>query len=220
MGFSARLKLNRSVRPVNESSRALARLVRDVKSCRICVEKPEGPPLPHAPRPVLQAAGSPRVLIAGQAPGIRVHASGRPFTDPSGDRLRDWLGVTPETFYDPSKFAILPMGFCFPGQNRQGADLPPRRECARVWRQRLIDLLPAIDLVVALGLHAQAWHLGKSAAPRLTENVAAWRRHTAGAVPVFPLPHPSWRNNTWLLRNPWFAADVLPALRAEVARRL
>jgi uracil-DNA glycosylase len=208
------------VKSVNEARNALARLLGEVRACRICVERPLGNPLPHLPRPVVQASATARILIAGQAPGTRVHASGRPFTDPSGDRLRDWLGVTPGIFYDSSKIAILPMGFCFPGQDSRGADLPPRRECSGAWRQRLLDLLPDVSLVVALGLHAHKWHLGQAAAQRLTENVMNWRRHAAADIPVFPLPHPSWRNNSWLNRNLWFEKDVLPALRAEVANRL
>ncbi len=161
------------------------------------------------------------ICVAGQAPGTRVHASGTPFTDPSGDRLRDWMGVDATTFYDVSRVAIIPMGFCFPGQDARGADLPPRQECAPAWQARLFAQLPAITLVVAVGAYAQQWHLGSSARRSLTETVAAWREIVATTDPmVLPLPHPSWRNNAWLKNNPWFEADLLPFLRGEIARRL
>lgn len=163
-----------------------------------------------------------RILIAGQAPGTRVHASGVPFTDPSGDRLRDWLGVDREAFYDPGNFAILPMGFCFPGLDAAGGDLPPRRECAPLWRVRLIAAMPQVDLVLAIGIHAQSWHLGMARAASLTETVRDWRRifDAAAAPKIIPLPHPSWRNSGWLKRNPWFGTDLLPFLRAQIALRL
>ena len=146
-----------------------------IRACRICRERPQGVPLPHAPRPVLSVSSTATVCIVGQAPGTRVHASGVPFTDPSGDRLRAWLGVDAETFYDFARVAIVPMGFCFPGQDERGADLPPRRECAPAWRSELFAALPAIDLLLAVGAHAHAWHLGPLARRTLTETVAAWR---------------------------------------------
>jgi uracil-DNA glycosylase len=193
-----------------------------IRACRICVETPRGPPLPHEPRPVVVPSSTARVLIASQAPGTKVHASGLPFDDASGDRLRDWLGVDRRQFYDPANFAIVPMGFCFPGQDAKGGDLPPRRECAPAWRAPLMALMPQIDLVLAIGLHAQAWHMPDARRTDLTAKVAAWRQALGSAARprVLPLPHPSWRNTAWLKKNPWFAAELLPVLRAEIAVRL
>jgi len=200
----------------------LDRLWRDVRTCRICRDAPVGPPLPHQPRPVLQPSATARILIAGQAPGLRVHQSGVPFDDRSGDRLRDWLGVDRARFYDRDNFAILPMGFCFPGYNASGHDLPPRRECAPAWRRALLDLMPQIDLVLAVGRYAQTWHLGGQSRKSVNETVAAWRSiwREDGAPGLLPLPHPSWRNTGWLKRNPWFEAELLPALRRAVALRI
>ncbi|MDR3375533.1 MAG: uracil-DNA glycosylase family protein [Ancalomicrobiaceae bacterium] len=197
----------------------LAMLAASVRACRICVDEPLKRPLPHAPRPVIRPSSTARVLIAGQAPGTKVHLSGIPFTDPSGDRLRQWLGVAPEVFYDEARVAILPMGFCFPGQDAKGGDLPPRPECAPAWRAKLLALMPNIELVLAIGLYAQRWHLGTDVRD-LTSTVAGWRRIWAEprSPRVLPLPHPSWRNTGWLNRNPWFEADVLPVLRNEIAR--
>ena len=192
-------------------------MLTEIRACRICRDHPDRVPLPHEPRPVLQAAASARILIAGQAPGSRVHASGRPFTDPSGQRLRTWLGLNEAQFYDAAKVAILPMGFCFPGLTPAGADLPPRPECARAWRARLMGLLPNIGLVICLGAHAQRWHLGDGYKGSLDATVRDWREGAARSPPLFALPHPSWRNSGWLKRNPWFEADVLPPLRARVA---
>lgn len=205
-----------------DAARAVEALASEIRACRICRDQPIGKPLPHEPRPVLQVSSTARICIAGQAPGTRVHASGRPFTDPSGDRLRAWLGVDSETFYDASRIAIIPMGFCFPGNDAHGGDLPPRRECAPAWRSRLFAALPQIDLILAVGSYAFRWHLAKLARPTLHETVAAWRDIYAAARPakVIPLPHPSWRNNAWIKRNPWFEAELLPVVRAEVARRL
>lgn len=200
----------------------LATIVDSVRACRICRDHPVGPPLAQEPRPVLRVSASATVCIAGQAPGTKVHASGTPFTDPSGDRLRDWLGVDSATFYDVGRIAIVPMGFCFPGQDERGADLPPRRECAPAWRSELFAAMPAIDLVLAVGSYAQAWHLGPLMRESLTETVAAWREvmeATSGPT-VIPLPHPSWRNNAWINRNPWFEAELLPVVRRELAARL
>ncbi len=157
------------------------------------------------------------MLIAGQAPGIKVHASGLPFDDRSGDRLRDWMGVTREEFYDPSKFAIVPMGFCFPGYDAKGGDLPPRRECAPAWRADLLALMPQVELVLTIGQYAQAWHLGADRKASMTQTVAAWRDYYRDRA-VLPLPHPSWRNTGWLKKNPWFEDEVLPALRSEIRR--
>lgn len=151
-----------------------------------------------------------------------MHESGKPFNDASGDRLRSWLGVSVDEFYDPQRFAILPMGFCFPGQDTRGADLPPRRECAPAWRPALIAGMPQIDLVLAIGLYAQAWHLGMARLPTLTETVKGWREiFSMGSQPrVLPLPHPSWRNTGWLKRNPWYEMEFLPFLKTEIRHRL
>lgn len=197
-------------------------LLAAVRACRLCRDQPNGPPLPHEPRPVLRLSQTARLLVAGQAPGTRVHASGKPFTDPSGDRLRAWMGVDSDTFYDEARIAIVPMGFCFPGLDAKGGDLPPRRECADAWHDRLFDARPPFDVIIALGLHAQRYHarrLGLPMPASLSSSVEDWRtsafRNTGPRL--FPLPHPSWRNSGWLNRNPWFSADVLPALRAAVA---
>lgn len=201
---------------------ALGHLLREVRGCRICADDPVGKPLPHSPRPVLQASASAVVLIAGQAPGRRVHESGVPFNDPSGDRLRRWMGIDRDLFYDDRRIAILPMGFCFPGQDGRGADLPPRRECAARWRRGLIEALPNIRLILAIGWHAQKWHLGPRFAHGLTKTTAAWRDYLKddSEPRIFPLPHPSWRNNAWLKANRWFEVDALPALRTALTRVL
>ncbi|HWK63334.1 MAG TPA: uracil-DNA glycosylase family protein [Rhizobiaceae bacterium] len=203
-------------------STPLENVAGNVRACRICRDAPRGKPLAHEPRPVLVVSDRARILIAGQAPGTKVHESGRPFTDASGDRLRSWLGVSSEEFYDPGNFAILPMGFCFPGQDARGADLPPRRECAPAWRSALVAAMPQIELVLAIGLYAQAWHLGTARTVSLTETVRDWRAiFSADAVPrVLPLPHPSWRNTAWLKQNPWFEMELLPFLKAEIRHRL
>ncbi len=193
-----------------------------VRACRLCVANPRGKPLPHEPRPVFVLSATAKILIAGQAPGTRVHATGIPFNDPSGDRLRDWLGVTREQFYDSGRFAILPMGFCFPGLDAHGGDLPPRRECAPAWRAQLLAMMPQIELLIAIGAYAQRWHLRERVRPTVTARVAAWREiFDGGAAPrVMPLPHPSWRNTAWLKRNPWFDAELVPVLRQEVRRAM
>jgi uracil-DNA glycosylase len=193
----------------------------ELRACRLCRDAPLYPPrLPHEPRPVIQATASARLLIASQAPGTRVHASGRPFTDRSGDRLRDWLGLDKERFYDGTRVAIVPMGFCFPGLDGKGGDLPPRRECAPAWRARVLAGLSEVELVLVIGRYAQAWHLGPKAAADLTATVADWRAILGQErrPRILPLPHPSWRNNGWLRKNPWFETNLLPVLRAEVAR--
>ncbi|MDP3525496.1 MAG: uracil-DNA glycosylase family protein [Hoeflea sp.] len=201
---------------------ALALLLAEISACRICRDRPDGGPerrLPHEPRPVCFASARAPILIAGQAPGTRVHASGKPFTDPSGDRLRTWLGVEAEQFYDPDKFAIVPMGFCFPGNDANGGDLPPRRECAPAWRGLVMDRMPQVRLVLAIGQYAQAWHLGPLRQKSLTETVYNWREILAATGPerpVLPLPHPSWRNSGWIRKNPWFEAELLPELRQRV----
>lgn len=171
---------------------------------------------------MLQVDRRARLAICGQAPGTRVHASGRPFTDPSGDRLRTWLGIGPEIFYDPTRVAIVPMGFCFPGLDAKGGDLPPRRECAPQWRDRVLAQLDRVELLLLVGQYAQRWHLADSTgrAATLTETVGNWRQVMKKDVRprLLPLPHPSWRNSAWLKANPWFEADLLPVLRLEVAR--
>lgn len=182
-------------------------LLAEVRACRACAAD-----LPLGPRPVLRASANSRLLIIGQAPGTAVHASGVPWDDPSGDRLRDWLDLSPERFYDESRIAIVPMGFCYPGRGRSG-DLPPRPECAELWWARLRAALPAVELTLLVGRYAQAYHLGDRQRRTLTETVRAWR----GYLPEhLPLPHPSPRNNLWLRRNPWFESDVLPELRRRV----
>ena len=198
-------------------------VLRELRACRICRDAPLYPPtLPHEPRPVIQASATARLCIAGQAPGTRVHASGQPFTDPSGVRLRGWLGLDEAAFYDARQVAIVPMGHCFPGLDAKGGDRPPRRECAPHWSARDFAALPAVELVLAIGTYAQAWHLGPDRAATLSETMANWRAILVRPVHprVLPLPHPSWRNNTWLRRNPWFEAECLPVLRAEVRRLL
>lgn len=189
-----------------------------VERCRICRDEPRGAALPHEPRPILQGNSRSRILIASQAPGNRAHRSGKPFDDPSGVRLRDWLGLGESAFYDPDLVAIVPMGFCFPGNDSAGGDLPPRPECAPTWRSRLLEVLPRIELILAIGLYAQRSHLGKG--PGLGERVRGWRDVFVadGRPRILPLPHPSWRNTGWLKRNPWFDAELLPVLRAEVER--
>ncbi len=201
---------------------ALHSLLTDIRACRACVEQPQGRALPHAPRPVLRMSPSARLCVCSQAPGTRVHASGRPFTDPSGVRLREWMGVSEDEFYDEARVAIVPMGFCFPGQDVQGGDLPPRRECAPLWHDRLFALLPRIELVLLVGSYAQAWHLGERYAGGMTATVRNWRAYAepGHGRRYLPLPHPSWRNNAWIRKNPWFEAEVLPYLRAEVRRLL
>jgi len=191
-------------------------LFSEIRACRICVEAPgRRGPLPHEPRPVVRGKRSAKLCIAGQAPGTRVHASGMPFTDPSGDRLRDWMGVDSDTFYDEARIAIVPMGFCFPGLDAKGGDLPPRPECAKAWRERVFAALDRHELTLLVGGYAQKWHLGVRAKGTLTDTVKAWEDY----MPAFlPLPHPSWRNTGWLKKNPWFERDVLPVLRREVAR--
>ncbi|MFM1815935.1 MAG: hypothetical protein RLZ98_2630 [Pseudomonadota bacterium] len=200
----------------------LEELLAGIKSCRVCVEQPAGKALPHEPRPVLLASATARIAICGQAPGTRVHASGVPFTDPSGDRLRDWLGISPEVFYDTSRIAIVPMGFCFPGLDDKGGDRPPRRECARAWRRDLFLHLKAVELILPVGLYAQRWHLGDRCRASLTETVRDWRTYfETGERPIhLPLPHPSWRNNAWIRKHPWFEGEVLPILRRTVGELL
>ena len=182
-------------------------LLLDIRACNICAAD-----LPHGPRPVLQVSSSAKILIAAQAPGRKVHASGVPFDDASGKRLRTWLGVTREQFYDKNLFAIVPMGFCYPGKAVSG-DLAPRPECAPKWRTAVLDQLTNIELTLVIGQYAQHFHLSRSTA-NLTDIVRNWREHWPA---VLPLPHPSPRNNIWLKRNAWFEQEILPPLRQRVA---
>lgn len=190
--------------------KSLTALLAEVRACTICAEH-----LPHGPRPIVQLHPQARILIAGQAPGSRVHASGVPFDDASGDRLREWLSVSRETFYDAKQIAILTMGFCYPGTGKSG-DLPPRPECAPAWREQLLARLRHLELTIVLGQYAQAYHLPPSKLS-LTAIVQAWRDYWPATL---PLPHPSPRNNIWLSKNPWFEKELLPVLRRRVAKIL
>ena len=208
---------------VTTAPEELDALLADIRRCEACASK-----LPLGPRPVLRVRRGARILVAGQAPGIRVHESGIPFNDPSGDRLRNWMRVDRDTFYDSRRIAIVPMGFCYPGSAQRG-DLPPLAECARRWHPHLIPLLENIELVLALGTHAQRYYLGHGrhcGSPEfrnqrplgrmgtLTETVRNWRCYGPG---IIPLPHPSPRNNIWIRRNPWFEKELLPELAKRVA---
>lgn len=191
-------------------------LVSEISGCTLCAERFAATQTAHAPRPVTWFGKSARILIAGQAPGLRVHESGKPFTDPSGDRLRSWMGLDEETFYDTSRVAIVPMAFCFPGYDGNGSDLPPPKICAKTWRQRILARLDNIELTILIGGYAQSWHL-PNAPKGVTATVANWRAFLPSAI---PLPHPSWRNNGWLRKNPWFDVELLPALKSRVAEAL
>ncbi len=193
---------------MRSKAESLSRLLREVRACKVCAQH-----LPNPPRPVLRAATSASILIVGQAPGRRVHETGIPWNDPSGDRLRNWMGVERDTFYDEQRIAIIPTGMCYPGTG-SGGDLPPRPECAPLWHTRLRAALPNIRLTLLIGSYAQAYYLGKRAHKNLTETVRNYREY----LPEFlPLPHPSPRNQLWLKRNPWFAEEVLPELRKNLA---
>ena len=192
------------------SDTKFADLLESVRRCRLCEES-----LPLGPRPVVQLDPQAKILIAGQAPGRRVHESGVPFDDPSGDRLREWLGISRDIFYDPTKVAILPMGFCYPGTGKSG-DLPPRPECENAWRRQLLNQLTRIRLTLVIGQYAQKWHL-RHVEKNLTETVRAWKDYGPG---VMPLPHPSPRNNIWLKKNPWFSESLIPELRRATRRAL
>ncbi|OOY23668.1 uracil-DNA glycosylase [Thioclava sediminum] len=182
----------------------------EIRACRICAARFRATATGHSPRPVAWFGAGARVLIVGQAPGLRVHETGVPFNDRSGDRLRDWMGVDRETFYDTTRIAIAPMAFCFPGYDAKGSDLPPPLICAETWRERVMAEIGPVDLTLLVGGAAQRWHLGTR---NVKQAVMGWRDH---APRLFPLPHPSWRNTGWLKKNPWFEADLLPVLRARV----
>lgn len=190
---------------------SLTKLLSEIRACEVCKAH-----LPHEPRPVLRVRGSARLLLIGQAPGRRVHESGIPWDDPSGQRLRDWLQLTPERFYDDRVLAIMPMGMCYPG-TVDGADLPPRRECAPVWHERVLRELKRVQLTLLVGSYAQSYYLGLSRRKTATETVRAFRDYLPQ---FFPLPHPSWRNTGWLKRNPWFEEELLPELRARLRQIL
>jgi uracil-DNA glycosylase len=185
-------------------------LLGEIRSCKACLFST--PPIPVTPRPVVQANRNSKIRIIGQAPGTKVHESGRPFTDASGDRLREWLGVTSEQFYDPSLIAVTPMGFCFPGQDAKGGDRPPRKECAPLWQDKLDHALPHVELTLIIGMYAVKWHFGERAERNLTETVKAWKNYGPDVV---PLPHPSWRNNGWIRKHDWFG-EILETLKSRV----
>ena len=190
---------------------ALNALVADIRGCNVCAEA-----LAHGVRPVLRISRTAPICIAGQAPGIRVHESGLPYDDRSGDRLRTWLAMEKSVFYDEQKIAIIPMGFCFPGYDAAGGDKPPRPECVAHWHDRLFAARLKFKLVLAIGAHAQAYHLKGRAKKSMTETVRSWREYGS----VIPLPHPSWHNNSWLKKNTWFETDLIPQLRACVSDAL
>ena len=190
---------------------SLDAVLAEARKCTVCAAE-----LAHAPRPVLQAGRSARIVIIGQAPGSKVHESGVPWQDQSGDRLRDWTGLDTTTFYDPKRVALIPMGFCYPGA-ADGADLPPRPECAPLWHARLLAKLPKVQLTLLVGMHAQGYYLRDTAKVTMTETVRAYAASGPGR---FPLPHPSWRSTGWMRRNPWFETKVLPALRRSVKAAL
>jgi len=195
----------------NDIEASLQRLLTEVRACRVCADA-----LPFEPRPVIRCAASARLLIVGQAPGLRVHETGLPWNDPSGERLRAWMDVDRETFYEESHVAIIPIGYCYPGRGARG-DEPPRKECAELWLPRLLAHVPNLRLTLLVGRYAQRHFLRDRAKPTLTETVRAWREY----LPEFlPLPHPSARNQYWLAKNPWFEAEVVPALRENVCRIL
>ena len=191
---------------------SLEALLEEIAGCRACAGE-----LPHEPRPVVRVSPETRLLICGQAPGRRVHESGLPFDDPSGERLRGWLGVDRRTFYGEARIGVAAMAFCFPGTDPKGGDYPPPRRCAELWRGRLLDRLPKVELTLLVGSHAIDWALGRSARRSMTQAVADWRAYLPAAI---PLPHPSWRNTGWLKRNPWFDEEVVPYLRGRVAEIL
>lgn len=203
------------LQPDGTGIRRGAALACAIRACTLCADRFAATATAHAPRPVVWFRPSARLLIAGQAPGARVHASGRPFTDPSGDRLRDWTGLSDAEFYDLSRVAVVPMAFCFPGYDAKGADIPPPAICARQWRGQVMAALPRLRLVLAVGGAAQRWHLGTE---NVTDTVADWRSHAARGI--WPLPHPSWRNTGWLKRNPWFTEELVPALRLSIRTAL
>ena len=200
---------------------AVQRLLSRISACRVCLDAQ--PALPQIPRPVLRVSATAKLLVASQAPGIRAHNSGMSFDDPSGDRLRGWMGVDRDTFYDTGRIAVVPMGFCFPGHDARKGDLPPRRECRATRHDELFAAMPQLETVLAIGAYAQDYHftrldIARERGASLTQIVRNWRSLFALSPRVIPLPHPSWRNSGWLKKNPWFESELLPVLRAEVLR--
>ncbi len=191
----------------------LATLEPEIRACTLCKADME-----RAPKPVFAVSETATILVAGQAPGNLAMESGRPFTDPSGVRLRDWMGVDDATFYDARRIAIVPMGFCFPGYDKNGGDIPPMKRCADVWRARLLAQMPHIRVTLLVGGYAQKWHLKKRMGRNLTETVQQWQTYASEGL--FTLPHPSWRNTGWLKKNPWFETDTLPALKRAISQAL
>ena len=191
---------------------SLQPLLAEIAACRACAGD-----LPHEPRPVVRVSRQARLLISSQAPGRRVHESGLPFDDASGDRLRAWLGIDRETFYGDARIGVAAMAFCFPGTNPKGGDSPPPARCAALWRPQLMAALPKVELILTVGSYAQQWHTPAARGRSMTDTVLAWREGLPG---VIPLPHPSWRNTAWLKRNPWFEDEVVPYLRARMADML
>lgn len=200
------------VRPKPDATPVLADVLAEVRACRRCAAE-----LPLAPRPVLHVAPEARLLLISQAPGTKVHETGLTFNDRSGDRLRDWLGITRDEFYGNARLGIMAMGFCYPGRDAHGGDKPPMKICAPTWHPLLRPLLPQVELTLLVGQYALAHYLGRRRKASMTETVRAWREY----MPEFlPLPHPSWRNTFWLRQNPWFEREVLPELRRQVKRLL
>jgi uracil-DNA glycosylase len=194
------------------AKRRLARLLKEIRACRVCE-----PFLSHGARPVIHASATARLCIVAQAPGIRVHETGISFNDPSGDRLREWMGIGRDAFYDENKIAIIGMAHCFPGYDAHGGDAPPRKECAPLWQNKLFATLPPFELTLLIGTYAFDWHLKDRTGKNVSETVRAWRDF---APKTIPLPHPSWRNNAWIKKNPWFETDLLPYLRRRVKQAL
>lgn len=194
------------------TDRKLDKLLAEIRACRICEKH-----LSHGVRPIIHAGPRARICIVAQAPGIRVHETGISFNDPSGDRLREWMGIGRDVFYDDEKVAVIGMAHCFPGYDAHGGDAPPRKECAEAWQDELFAALPVFDLKLLIGTYAFDWHLKGSAKKNVSETVKAWREYTPT---IIPLPHPSWRNNGWLKKNPWFEAELLPYLRRRVKQAL
>tara|TARA_B100000315_G_scaffold245448_1_gene271349 strand:+ start:4192 stop:4791 length:600 start_codon:yes stop_codon:yes gene_type:complete len=190
----------------------LHEVLKEIRACEICADD-----LPLGPRPTMAAKSSAKIMIIGQAPGTKVHETGIPWNDPSGDRLRDWLGVTREIFYDDRRIAIMPMGFCYPGRLERGGDKPPRPECAPAWHEKILAELPDIKLTLLVGMYAQKYYLAERNIKTLTETVHHWREFDPSIVPT---PHPSWRTTGWLKKNPWFEVELLPVLRQNVLKLL
>ncbi|MCZ2159053.1 uracil-DNA glycosylase family protein [Bartonella sp. 220] len=200
---------------------SIIELEKEIYSCRACIQHPHYlPPLPHEPKPVVYLSDRASIAIAGQAPGLRVHETSIPFNDRSGGRLRNWLNVTKEEFYNRSHFAIVPMGFCFPGYDQNKSDLPPRRECREIWHEKIFRAMPQIKLVIAIGSYAQKWHITKLRHKTVSATVSDWKNILSIRQPrgyhVMPLPHPSWRNTYWLQKNSWFNEELIVYLQSLI----